>query len=61
VTSTKVHEESYDGWQSKHLRLILSTLSEVLREIYVVPAVKEDRRKAILSLKDEVLGIKAER
>lgn len=58
VTSTKVHEESYDGWESKHLRLILSSLAEVLREIYVVPAIREDKRQAILKLKDEVLGEK---
>jgi hypothetical protein len=56
VTSSKVHEESYDGWEAKHLRLILSTLAEVLHEIYVVPAVREEKRKAILSLKDEVLS-----
>lgn len=56
VTSTKVHEESYDGWESKHLRLILSSLTEVLREIFVVPAVREEKRKAILNLKDEILG-----
>jgi hypothetical protein len=56
VTSTKVHEESYDGWESKHLRLILSTLMEILREIYVVPLVREERRKAILDLKEEVIG-----
>ena len=27
VTSTKVHEKSYDGWESKHLRLMLSTFN----------------------------------
>ncbi|MBA2501898.1 MAG: hypothetical protein H0V27_03375 [Pyrinomonadaceae bacterium] len=59
VTSTKVHEESYDGWESKHLRLILSSLTEVLGEIFVVPAVREEKRKAILILKDEILGGKA--
>jgi hypothetical protein len=56
VTSTKVHEESYDGWEAKHLRLILSALTEVLSEIYVVPAIRDDKRKAILQLKNEVLS-----
>jgi hypothetical protein len=56
VTSTKVHENSYDGWESRHLRIILAALSEVLHELYVVPALREDRRKAILTLKDELLG-----
>ena len=60
VTSSKVHEQSYDGWESKHLRLILSTLTKILHEIFVVPAVREDDRKAILKLKGEVLGGKGE-
>ena len=58
ITSEKVHEESYDGWQSKHLRLILSILSEIFREIYVVPAVREEKRNEILKLKETVLGSK---
>ena len=59
ITSSKVHERSYDGWESKHLHLILATLAEVLREIYVVPATRQQRRKAILDLKDEMLSSKA--
>jgi hypothetical protein len=60
VTSTKVHEESYDGWESKHLRLILSSLTEVLREIYVIPAVRDEKRQAILKLKAEILSAKGQ-
>ena len=56
VTSTKVHENSYDGWEAKHLRIILAAIAEVLHEIYVVPALREDRRKAILALKGELTG-----
>lgn len=56
VTSAKVHENSYDGWGAKHLRIIVSALSEVLHELYVVPALRNDRRKAILSLKTELVG-----
>ena len=55
VTSSKVHENSYDGWNSKHLRLILASLREMLHEIYVVPALREDKRKSILKLKEELL------
>lgn len=54
LTSTKVHENSYDGWESKHLRVILASLSEVLHEIYVVPALRADRRKEILDLKERL-------
>ena len=55
VTSSKVHENSFDGWEAKHLRIILASLAEVLHEIYVVPALREDRRKAILTLKGELI------
>jgi hypothetical protein len=55
LTSSKVHENSFDGWEAKHLRIILASLSEVLHEIYVVPALREDRRKAILALKGELV------
>jgi hypothetical protein len=55
LTSTKVHENSYDGWESKHLRVILVSLAEVLHEIYVVPALRADRRKEVLALKDNLM------
>ena len=55
VTSEKVHESSYDGWDSNHLRLILATLAEVLQEIYVLPNVREERRRAVLQLKEQLL------
>ena len=56
VTSSKVHENAYDGWNSQHLRVILSSLREVLHELYVTPALRADRRESILKLKDEVLA-----
>jgi hypothetical protein len=55
VTSAKVHEQSYDGWESKHLRLILATIHEALQQIFVVPKVREEKRKAIRDLKSEVI------
>jgi hypothetical protein len=58
VTSDKVHEEAYDGWQAKHLRIILASVLEILNEIYVIPARRAERRKSILALKDEVLTAK---
>ena len=59
VTSTKVHENSYDGWEARHLRIILAALSEVLHELYVLPAVRDDRRKAVLALGKELGGEEA--
>ena len=56
VTSSKVHENSYDGWDSRHLRVILATLREILHELYVVPALRENRRQSIIELKKELLS-----
>ena len=58
VTSDKVHEESYDGWQSKHIRLILSSLNEILHEIFVAPAILEEKRANIIKMKETILGSK---
>jgi hypothetical protein len=58
VTSDKVHEGSYDGWDSGHLRLVLAALHEVMQEIFVLPKVRDEKRKAILELKNQVMMAK---
>ena len=55
ATSSKVHENAYDGWTSGHVRLILAALREVIYELYVVPKLRADRRQAIIELGREVL------
>ena len=55
VTSSKVHENSYDGWNSNHLKLILTTLRKILHELYVEPALRANNRKLILDLAEELL------
>ncbi len=55
ITSDKVHENSYDGWESKHLRLILSTIIEVIKEIYVVPALRDEKRQKIIKMSEDIL------
>ncbi len=54
ATSDKVHENSYDGWQSTHLRVFLSTIQEILNEIYVIPQIREERRNKILALRQDI-------
>ena len=56
ATSSKVHENAYDGWESKHVRLILFTLREILHELYVAPKLRDEKRQNILDLKKELLG-----
>jgi len=60
LTSDKVHEESYDGWESSHLKLLLSTLGEILTLMYVIPELRKEKRTAILELKQKLSGEKGE-
>jgi len=56
LTSDKVHEDSYDGWESSHLKLLLSTLGEILTLMYVIPEMRKEKRIAILDLKKQLTG-----
>ncbi|MDP3181946.1 MAG: hypothetical protein Q8M54_03890 [Desulfobaccales bacterium] len=58
VTSDKVHELSYDGWHSRHLRVILATLTEIFNTMYVIPKLRAEKRQSIIKLKEEVLSQK---
>jgi transcription elongation factor Elf1 len=53
MTSDKIHEQSWDKWNSKHLTLIIETLKTILYELYVIPKIKEERKKNILDLKQK--------
>lgn len=61
TTSDKVHENAYDKWEAKHLRLLLATVHEILREIYVTPKLRQLRQSKVLDLKKEILGDKETR
>ena len=61
MTSSKVHENSLDGWGASHLRTILATLKEILHDMYVLPAIQDDRRKGIVAMKKELIGEKPEK
>lgn len=58
ITSDKVHENSYDNWESKYIKLILATITEILNEIYVIPKLRKEKRRSILALKEKILGTK---
>ncbi|MBN4061876.1 MAG: hypothetical protein COA57_07945 [Flavobacteriales bacterium] len=58
MTSDKVHEQSWNKWDSHALKLIIETLKAVLYDIYVVPAIKAERSKAVLQLTKKVKGFK---
>lgn len=54
MTSDKIHEQSWDKWDSANLKLIIETLKTILYEIYVSPRKKEERRKAVQQLYEKV-------
>jgi hypothetical protein len=61
MTSDKIHEQSWDQWDSKNLTLLIETLKEILHNIYVIPAIKAERLKDILKLKENVVGQKGQK
>lgn len=54
MTSDKIHEQSWDKWDSKNLRLIIETLKTVLYDIYVLPKQKAERSNLIKHLREKV-------
>lgn len=54
MTSDKIHEQSWDKWDSNNLKLIIETLRNILHEIYVLPEMKKSRRAAIEQLRQQV-------
>ena len=54
MTSEKVHEQSWDKWDSKHLRLITESLKTILHEIYVIPAEQKERIAEVIKLRADL-------
>ena len=54
MTSDKIHEQSWDKWDSKHIRLFLEVMRAIFHEIYVAPREKEQRSKAVSNLLEDV-------
>lgn len=54
MTSEKVHEQSWDKWESNYLKLIIETIKTVLYDIYVLPKLKEERSINIQKLREKI-------
>lgn len=54
MTSEKVHEQSWDEWNSPTLQFIIETLKTVLHDIYVIPQIKKERYVNIQKLKEKI-------
>jgi len=54
MTSDKVHEQSWDKWDSPNLKLIIETAKVALYEIYVLPEIKRERSLQIQRLQENI-------
>lgn len=54
MTSDKIHEQSWDKWDSPNLKLIIETLKSVLYDIYVLPEIKKERSLTIEKLQEAI-------
>jgi hypothetical protein len=54
MTSDKVHEQSWDKWDSPNLKLVIETVKAVLYEIYVLSKVKQERSLQIQRLQENI-------
>jgi hypothetical protein len=60
LTSNKVHEQSWEKWESPQLRLVLETLKEIFYKIYVEPKQENQKRLEIMQLREKVFKEKQE-
>lgn len=61
MTSDKIHEQSWDKWDSHYLKLIIETLKTILYDIYVSPELKKERSLEIEKLRETVASHKKSR
>ena len=54
MTSDKIHEQSWDKWDSAHLALFLETLKAILHEVHVLPDEKKSRNLKVKDLLSKV-------
>jgi hypothetical protein len=54
MTSDKIHEQSWDKWDSNTLIMLLETLKIILYEIYVLPEERKDRSINIKKLRKSI-------
>ena len=50
LTSDKVHEQSWEKWDSSHLVLFIETLKVILNEVYVIPDERQKKSRFIQGL-----------
>ena len=59
MTSDKIHEQSWDKWDSTNLKLIIETLKTVLYDIYVQPKIMASKITEIKKLREKAISKKS--
>lgn len=54
VSDDKVHEQSWDKWELKYLKLIVETIRALLNELFILPSIKKDKKKEIEAMLDDI-------
>ena len=54
MASDKVHEQSWDTWEMKYLKLIVETLRALLNEFFIIPSMKKDKKKEIEAMLEDI-------
>ena len=50
----KVHEQSWDAWEMKYLKLIMETVRALLNELFILPSLKKDKKKEIEAMLEDI-------
>ena len=61
MTSDKIHEQSWDKWDSDTLKFVNETLKTILYEIYVQPKIMKERLIKVQELKSEAFRDKTKK
>lgn len=51
LTSQELHENNWSDLDQKTLRFLIETTKEILHEVYILPAIKKEKREKLLELK----------
>lgn len=55
MTSDKLHEQSWDKWNSSNLKIILETLKAILYDMYVIPQIRKERSQEIQGMREDMI------
>ncbi len=58
MTSDKIHEQSWDKWDSPKIKLLIETLLLILTDVYIIPEKRKESMQKIKDLRQKALSTK---